>query len=208
MFFSVALLQTLKGKSKSSHDLLKDDPRLSAVPAVNKYVIDASTCCSPPLSLQSCLILHSSLLKKGKRRKRQLLVPTRYVKIFVGVFNSRLLFSGSDCLSGPSVRRGGRRRRWWGRRRRHGVRLWREREDEGAHQQKTAKGKRRREGGGAGRGRAREEAQPQVRCRRSRLLLFSFSSFISQTLRAWHFSQFVMCHNDLLGELLTLVMQR
>lgn len=28
--------QTLKGKSKSSHDLLKDDPRLSAVPAVNK----------------------------------------------------------------------------------------------------------------------------------------------------------------------------
>uniref|UniRef100_A0A3P9PZA7 Spliceosome-associated protein CWC27 homolog n=1 Tax=Poecilia reticulata TaxID=8081 RepID=A0A3P9PZA7_POERE len=29
--------QTLKGKSKSSHDLLKDDPRLSSVPAV-KYV--------------------------------------------------------------------------------------------------------------------------------------------------------------------------
>ncbi|KAM4634364.1 spliceosome-associated protein CWC27 homolog [Polymixia lowei] len=28
--------QTLKGKSKSSHDLLKDDPRLSSVPAVNK----------------------------------------------------------------------------------------------------------------------------------------------------------------------------
>lgn len=28
--------QTFKGKSKSSHDLLKDDPRLSSVPAVNK----------------------------------------------------------------------------------------------------------------------------------------------------------------------------
>ncbi|XP_035524205.1 spliceosome-associated protein CWC27 homolog [Morone saxatilis] len=28
--------QTLKGKSKSSHDLLKDDPRLSSVPAVHK----------------------------------------------------------------------------------------------------------------------------------------------------------------------------
>uniref|UniRef100_A0A3B5MJ47 Spliceosome-associated protein CWC27 homolog n=1 Tax=Xiphophorus couchianus TaxID=32473 RepID=A0A3B5MJ47_9TELE len=28
--------QTLKGKSKSSHDLLKDDPRLSSVPAVNE----------------------------------------------------------------------------------------------------------------------------------------------------------------------------
>ncbi|CAG5867712.1 unnamed protein product [Menidia menidia] len=28
--------QTLKGKSKSSHDLLKDDPRLSSVPAVKK----------------------------------------------------------------------------------------------------------------------------------------------------------------------------
>uniref|UniRef100_A0A8C9Z8C2 Spliceosome-associated protein CWC27 homolog n=1 Tax=Sander lucioperca TaxID=283035 RepID=A0A8C9Z8C2_SANLU len=28
-------LQTLKGKSKSSHDLLKDDPRLSSVPAVD-----------------------------------------------------------------------------------------------------------------------------------------------------------------------------
>ncbi|XP_041742727.1 spliceosome-associated protein CWC27 homolog [Coregonus clupeaformis] len=28
--------QTLKGKSKSSHDLLKDDPLLSSVPAVNK----------------------------------------------------------------------------------------------------------------------------------------------------------------------------
>uniref|UniRef100_A0A8C4HV56 Spliceosome-associated protein CWC27 homolog n=1 Tax=Dicentrarchus labrax TaxID=13489 RepID=A0A8C4HV56_DICLA len=32
--------QTLKGKSKSSHDLLKDDPRLSSVPAVNKYTDD------------------------------------------------------------------------------------------------------------------------------------------------------------------------
>uniref|UniRef100_A0A671WR82 Spliceosome-associated protein CWC27 homolog n=1 Tax=Sparus aurata TaxID=8175 RepID=A0A671WR82_SPAAU len=30
--------QTFKGKSKSSHDLLKDDPRLSSVPAVDKYV--------------------------------------------------------------------------------------------------------------------------------------------------------------------------
>ncbi|XP_070780553.1 spliceosome-associated protein CWC27 homolog isoform X2 [Enoplosus armatus] len=29
--------QTLKGKSKSSHDLLKDDPRLSSVPAVDKF---------------------------------------------------------------------------------------------------------------------------------------------------------------------------
>uniref|UniRef100_A0AAQ5ZKH0 Spliceosome-associated protein CWC27 homolog n=1 Tax=Amphiprion ocellaris TaxID=80972 RepID=A0AAQ5ZKH0_AMPOC len=29
--------QTFKGKSKSSHDLLKDDPRLSSVPAVDKY---------------------------------------------------------------------------------------------------------------------------------------------------------------------------
>lgn len=28
--------QTMKGKSKSSHDLLKDDPRLSSVPAVDK----------------------------------------------------------------------------------------------------------------------------------------------------------------------------
>ncbi|XP_067088165.1 spliceosome-associated protein CWC27 homolog isoform X1 [Osmerus mordax] len=28
--------QTLKGKSKSSHDLLKDDPRLSSVPVVNR----------------------------------------------------------------------------------------------------------------------------------------------------------------------------
>ncbi|XP_064833645.1 uncharacterized protein LOC135548214 isoform X2 [Oncorhynchus masou masou] len=28
--------QTLKGKSKSSHDLLKDDPLLSSVPTVNK----------------------------------------------------------------------------------------------------------------------------------------------------------------------------
>ncbi|XP_037340294.1 spliceosome-associated protein CWC27 homolog [Pungitius pungitius] len=28
--------QTLRGKSKSSHDLLKDDPQLSSVPAVNK----------------------------------------------------------------------------------------------------------------------------------------------------------------------------
>uniref|UniRef100_A0A3Q1H3Q9 Spliceosome-associated protein CWC27 homolog n=1 Tax=Acanthochromis polyacanthus TaxID=80966 RepID=A0A3Q1H3Q9_9TELE len=32
--------QTLKGKSKSSHDLLKDDPRLSSVPAVDKYSDD------------------------------------------------------------------------------------------------------------------------------------------------------------------------
>uniref|UniRef100_A0A3Q3LB75 Spliceosome-associated protein CWC27 homolog n=1 Tax=Mastacembelus armatus TaxID=205130 RepID=A0A3Q3LB75_9TELE len=32
--------QTLKGKSKSSHDLLKDDPRLSSVPAVDKYTDD------------------------------------------------------------------------------------------------------------------------------------------------------------------------
>uniref|UniRef100_A0A3B4XMX1 Spliceosome-associated protein CWC27 homolog n=1 Tax=Seriola lalandi dorsalis TaxID=1841481 RepID=A0A3B4XMX1_SERLL len=32
--------QTFKGKSKSSHDLLKDDPRLSSVPAVNKYADD------------------------------------------------------------------------------------------------------------------------------------------------------------------------
>uniref|UniRef100_A0A674PAR6 Spliceosome-associated protein CWC27 homolog n=1 Tax=Takifugu rubripes TaxID=31033 RepID=A0A674PAR6_TAKRU len=31
--------ETLKGKSKSSHDLLKDDPRLSSVPAV-KYVLN------------------------------------------------------------------------------------------------------------------------------------------------------------------------
>ncbi|KAM3874463.1 spliceosome-associated protein CWC27 homolog [Diretmus argenteus] len=32
--------QSLKGKSKSSHDLLKDDPRLSSVPAVDKYADD------------------------------------------------------------------------------------------------------------------------------------------------------------------------
>ncbi|CAL8278101.1 unnamed protein product [Merluccius merluccius] len=32
--------QTLKGKGKSSHDLLKDDPRLSSVPAVDKYEDD------------------------------------------------------------------------------------------------------------------------------------------------------------------------
>uniref|UniRef100_A0A6Q2ZQG0 Spliceosome-associated protein CWC27 homolog n=1 Tax=Esox lucius TaxID=8010 RepID=A0A6Q2ZQG0_ESOLU len=30
--------QTLKGKSKSSHDLLKNDPQLSSIPAVNKLV--------------------------------------------------------------------------------------------------------------------------------------------------------------------------
>ncbi|KAM9841274.1 spliceosome-associated protein CWC27 homolog isoform 2-T2 [Aulostomus maculatus] len=34
--------QTLKGKSKSSHDLLKDDPRLSSVPAVEKMKKGAS----------------------------------------------------------------------------------------------------------------------------------------------------------------------
>uniref|UniRef100_A0A8C6LGG9 Spliceosome-associated protein CWC27 homolog n=1 Tax=Nothobranchius furzeri TaxID=105023 RepID=A0A8C6LGG9_NOTFU len=33
--------QTFKGKSKSSHDLLKDDPRLSSVPAVDKYESEA-----------------------------------------------------------------------------------------------------------------------------------------------------------------------
>uniref|UniRef100_A0A669EW26 Spliceosome-associated protein CWC27 homolog n=1 Tax=Oreochromis niloticus TaxID=8128 RepID=A0A669EW26_ORENI len=31
--------QTFKGKSKSSHDLLKDDPRLSSVPAVDKCIV-------------------------------------------------------------------------------------------------------------------------------------------------------------------------
>lgn len=35
----VVFPQTFKGKSKSSHDLLKDDPRLSSVPAVNKCVL-------------------------------------------------------------------------------------------------------------------------------------------------------------------------
>uniref|UniRef100_A0A3B4AWQ6 Spliceosome-associated protein CWC27 homolog n=1 Tax=Periophthalmus magnuspinnatus TaxID=409849 RepID=A0A3B4AWQ6_9GOBI len=30
--------QSFKGKSKSSHDLLKDDPKLSSVPAVHRYV--------------------------------------------------------------------------------------------------------------------------------------------------------------------------
>ncbi|KAJ0057475.1 hypothetical protein NL108_009193, partial [Boleophthalmus pectinirostris] len=31
--------QSFKGKSKSSHDLLKDDPKLSSVPAVDRYVL-------------------------------------------------------------------------------------------------------------------------------------------------------------------------
>lgn len=59
-------LQTLKGKSKSSHDLLKDDPRLSSVPAVNKYVLNTLAymqCC--------CHILTKSFWfnrkKKGKK---------------------------------------------------------------------------------------------------------------------------------------------
>ncbi|NXR34958.1 CWC27 protein, partial [Zosterops hypoxanthus] len=32
--------QTMKGKSKSSHDLLKDDPHLSSVPAVKRLICD------------------------------------------------------------------------------------------------------------------------------------------------------------------------
>lgn len=47
----------MKGKSKSSHDLLKDDPRLSTVPAVNKYVTDAFPRLSPLFVLQSDLVL-------------------------------------------------------------------------------------------------------------------------------------------------------
>ncbi|XP_060934110.1 spliceosome-associated protein CWC27 homolog [Limanda limanda] len=39
--------QTLKGKSKSSHDLLKDDPRLSSVPAVDKKKKKETTGDSP-----------------------------------------------------------------------------------------------------------------------------------------------------------------
>lgn len=69
MFFSVVLLQTLKGKSKSSHDLLKDDPRLSAVPAVNKYVIDASTCCSS--SLVTAILSYPAFLFIKQRKKKR-----------------------------------------------------------------------------------------------------------------------------------------
>lgn len=58
----------MKGKSKSSHDLLKDDPRLSAVPAVNKYVIDASTCPGPFLLL-AILSYPTFLFFKEKEEK-------------------------------------------------------------------------------------------------------------------------------------------
>uniref|UniRef100_A0A8B9GX39 Spliceosome-associated protein CWC27 homolog n=1 Tax=Astyanax mexicanus TaxID=7994 RepID=A0A8B9GX39_ASTMX len=37
---SVSLLQTMKGKSKSSHDLLKDDPKLSSVPVEDDEMKD------------------------------------------------------------------------------------------------------------------------------------------------------------------------
>lgn len=38
--FFFFFLQSMKGKSKSSHDLLKDDPHLSSVPAVKRSICD------------------------------------------------------------------------------------------------------------------------------------------------------------------------
>lgn len=74
----------MKGKSKSSHDLLKDDPRLSAVPAVNKYLTNAFTCVCP-LSLLALLSDPTFLyLQKGKRRERQPQVAMKYVKTLLG----------------------------------------------------------------------------------------------------------------------------
>uniref|UniRef100_A0A674N7C2 Spliceosome-associated protein CWC27 homolog n=1 Tax=Takifugu rubripes TaxID=31033 RepID=A0A674N7C2_TAKRU len=51
--------ETLKGKSKSSHDLLKDDPRLSSVPAV-KYV------------LNTLAYMHDELRKEVRQLKKEL----------------------------------------------------------------------------------------------------------------------------------------
>uniref|UniRef100_A0A673CET4 Spliceosome-associated protein CWC27 homolog n=1 Tax=Sphaeramia orbicularis TaxID=375764 RepID=A0A673CET4_9TELE len=54
--------QTLKGKSKSSHDLLKDDPRLSSVPAIDN------------LKSKTILCLYSDELRKEARQlKKELL---------------------------------------------------------------------------------------------------------------------------------------
>uniref|UniRef100_A0A672GEZ0 Spliceosome-associated protein CWC27 homolog n=1 Tax=Salarias fasciatus TaxID=181472 RepID=A0A672GEZ0_SALFA len=66
--------QTFKGKSKSSHDLLKDDPRLSSVPAVDKY--------EQHLKVTFMLLLKSERIYftfKGKRRKERLEAQTRSV---------------------------------------------------------------------------------------------------------------------------------
>uniref|UniRef100_A0A4W4FG71 Spliceosome-associated protein CWC27 homolog n=1 Tax=Electrophorus electricus TaxID=8005 RepID=A0A4W4FG71_ELEEL len=53
--------QTMKGKSKSSHDLLKDDPKLSSVPAVERYLI-------------LLFLIHSEELRKEVRQlKKELL---------------------------------------------------------------------------------------------------------------------------------------
>lgn len=45
----------MKGKSKSSHDLLKDDPHLSSVPAVKRLVCDFQFLKQFPFTL-SCLL--------------------------------------------------------------------------------------------------------------------------------------------------------
>uniref|UniRef100_A0A8C5FGB2 Spliceosome-associated protein CWC27 homolog n=1 Tax=Gadus morhua TaxID=8049 RepID=A0A8C5FGB2_GADMO len=84
--------QTLKGKGKSSHDLLKDDPSLSSVPAVDKYdsggiLLRNSTEWTVYIGIQthkpfghgvqhpnhSCCILSDELRKESRQLKKDLL---------------------------------------------------------------------------------------------------------------------------------------
>lgn len=85
-------LKTLKGKSKSSHDLLKDDPRLSSVPAV-KYVLNTLA-----YMQCSCLVLtkktHNSALTGRKARNQEMQLryggqnPNIYFHYLCSVFGS------------------------------------------------------------------------------------------------------------------------
>uniref|UniRef100_A0A672GVP9 Spliceosome-associated protein CWC27 homolog n=1 Tax=Salarias fasciatus TaxID=181472 RepID=A0A672GVP9_SALFA len=80
--------QTFKGKSKSSHDLLKDDPRLSSVPAVDKY--------EQHLKVTFMLLLKSERIYftfKGKRRKERLEAQTRSVVRQIAGIKAVNLFS-------------------------------------------------------------------------------------------------------------------
>uniref|UniRef100_A0A8C7ZXH5 Spliceosome-associated protein CWC27 homolog n=1 Tax=Oryzias sinensis TaxID=183150 RepID=A0A8C7ZXH5_9TELE len=67
--------QTLKGKSKSSHDLLKDDPQLSSVPAVDKKALSDGH--SEPVwksgfqLLTACFCVHSDELRKEARQLKK-----------------------------------------------------------------------------------------------------------------------------------------
>ncbi|CAG05276.1 unnamed protein product [Tetraodon nigroviridis] len=72
--------ETLKGKSKSSHDLLKDDPRLSSVPAVKKYVLNTLV-----FFWYFCLVLtktHNSASIGRKGRNRAMPLASRRYKLF------------------------------------------------------------------------------------------------------------------------------